>query len=239
MSRPTALVAFTLLASSAIGSVEAQSLRVSPVTIDLPPGASSSVFNLELDSKEGIAVQARVFRWSQADGEDKLQKTEDVVVSPPVLTVQGGASSIVRLVRVSQAPVAGEEAYRVLIDQIPDRKKLQAGAIALAIRQSVPVFFAGLNSRPGSLTWKTEERNHRLFVEATNAGQKRVRVSKLTVTDDKNREVVKIDGLAGYVLGGQSKAWPLGGTAAGNTLTIKAESATGPINATAIVGKSG
>ena len=204
-----------------------------------PPGTNSSVINLDTDSREGIGIQARVFRWSQTNGEDKLQKTEDLVVSPPVLTILGGTSSMVRLVRVAQAPVSGEETYRVLIDQIPDRKKLQAGTIALAIRQSVPVFFTGLDARPGPLSWRTLERNHALFLEATNAGQKRVKVWKLAVTDDKKRDVVKIDGLAGYVLGGQSKAWPLSEPAAGSTLTIKADSDTGPINATAIAGKSG
>ena len=80
-------------------------------------------------SKEGVAVQARVFRWSQVNGEDKLEKTEDVIISPPVLTVHGGAPSTFRLVRVAKTPVSGEETYRVLLDEIPDRKKLQAGTV--------------------------------------------------------------------------------------------------------------
>ena len=92
MCRVKALVAFTLLASSAIGPVEAQSLRVSPVTIDLPPGATSSAFTLETDKKEGVAIQARVFRWSKVGGEDKLDRAEDVVVSPPMQTVRAGLS---------------------------------------------------------------------------------------------------------------------------------------------------
>ena len=61
---------------------EAQSLKVSPITIDLPQGADSTVVTLEAYKKEGVAIQARVFRWSQADGEDKLEKTGDVVISP-------------------------------------------------------------------------------------------------------------------------------------------------------------
>ena len=42
-----------------------------------------------------------------------------------------------------------------------------------------------------------------------------------------------------YVLGGQKRAWPLSGPAAGKTLTIKAESDTGPIDASAVVSKGG
>ena len=237
MSRATALLAFAFLASSAIVPAHAQSLRVSPVTIELPPGAESAVFTLDTEAKEGVAVQARVFRWFQAGGEDKLEKTEDVVVSPPVMKLQSGAPSTLRLVRVTKRPVSGEETYRVLIDEIPDRKKLQAGTVALNIRQSVPVFFAGVDARPGSITWKAVERNNKLVLEATNGGQKRVQLRTLNVTDG-NRDLMK-NGW-GYVLQGQSKSWELQADAAGaKNLTVKAESDVGPVNASVSVGKGG
>ena len=52
------------------------------------------------------------------------------------------------------------------------------------------------------------------------------------------KDLLKNGGLA-YVLGGQTKSWELSGAAAGKTLTIKAESDTGPINASAFAGRSG
>ncbi len=191
----------------------------------------------ETDSKEGVAVQARVFRWSQADGEDKLEKTDDVVVSPPVLTVRGGIPSTFRLVRVAKTPEYGEETYRVLIDQIPDRKKLQAGSVALsfvrACRFSSPALMRAQVAHMESCGAQGE-----FTLEAANAGQKRVKLTRLAVTDEKNNDLVKNGGLA-YVLGGQTKSWELSGAAAGKTLTIKAESDTGPINASAFAGRSG
>jgi fimbrial chaperone protein len=238
MSRVKALLALTLLASSAISSVNAQSLRVTPVTVELPAGTESAVLTLGTDSKEGVAVQARVFRWSQTGGEDKLDKTEDVMVSPPVLTVRGGTPSTLRLVRVAKTPVSGEETYRVLIDEIPDRKKLQSGTVLLRVRQSVPVFFAGADARPGSITWKATEQDRKLVIEVTNAGQKRVRFNTVTVTDDRNRDLLK--GGLFYVLNGQSKRWELQADAAGaKTLTIKAETDAGPVNASVNLGKGG
>ena len=238
MSRVKALAAFALIASSAIDPVAAQSVKVTPLIADLPAQATGSVFTLQAESREGVAVQARVFRWSQADGEDKLEKTEDVVVSPPVLTVRGGVSSTVRLVRVAKTPVSGEESFRVFVDELPDRKKLQAGSVALAVRQSIPVFFAGVDARAGSLTWKAVEQKGKFVLLATNSGQKRVKLRSISVTDEKNHDLVKNGGLA-YVLGGRTKAWELSGAAAGKTLTIKAESDTGSINASAIAGRSG
>lgn len=235
MRRGQALAALTLLTISAPS--QAQSLTVSPVTMDLPYGGTSTVFALETNAKEGVATQVRVFRWSQTDGGDKLEKTEDVIVSPPVLTVRGGAPSTIRLVRVAKTPVAGEESYRVLIDQLPDRKKLQAGTVSMTIRQSLPVFFIGEDARPGSLAWRTVMRKGKLVLEASNAGQMRVKLLKLSVTDGTSRDLVKNDGLA-YVLGGQTRSWELSAAPVGKTLSIKAESDKGPIIASAIAGKS-
>jgi fimbrial chaperone protein len=155
-----------------------------------------------------------------------------------MLTLRNGTPSTLRLVRVAKTPVSGEETYRVLIDELPDRKKLQAGTVALTVRQSLPVFFAGADARAGSLAWKVVNRKGKLVLEASNAGQKRVKLTKLAVIDENNHELVKNGGLA-YVLGGQTKAWELSGAAAGKTLTIKAESDTGSIHASAIAGRSG
>ncbi|MGA9265680.1 MAG: hypothetical protein WBV79_04400, partial [Rhodomicrobium sp.] len=91
---------------------------------------------------------------------------------------------------------------------------------------------------PGQLAWKAVERKGKLVLEASNTGQRRVKLSKLSVIDENNHDLVKNGGLA-YVLGGQTKAWELSGAAAGKTLTIKAESDTGPVNASAIAGRSG
>ena len=140
---------------------------------------------------------------------------------------------------MAKTAVSGEETYRVILDEIADRKNLQSGAVALTIHQSIPVFFAGTDLRPAQITWKARERNSKVFIEATNTGQKRVKVTKLTITDDKNHDVLKIDGLAGYVLGGQTTAWQVSEAAGLKSLSIKAEGDTGLINASAVVGKGG
>ena len=57
------------------------------------------------------------------------------------------------------------------------------------------MFFAGTDARPGSLTWKAVERKGKLVLEASNAGQKRVKLLKLAVTDEKNHDLVKNGGL--------------------------------------------
>jgi len=70
-----------------------------------------------------INAQIRVFRWSLVNGQEKLEPTDDVVASPPSVTLTPKGQYIARIVRVSKQPVAGEESYRLLVDQLPDLSK--------------------------------------------------------------------------------------------------------------------
>ncbi len=242
MCRVTLVGICTLLTFSAADHGYAQSLRASPVTIDVPVAAQSSAINVSNDSDKPMKVQARVFRWSQKDGQDVLERTSDVVVSPPILSVAKGSDGIVRVARVSPKPVEGEETYRIILDEVPSREKLQGGGLAVVVRQSLPVFFAGLDAKPSTLSWSAERTKDKLILKAVNNGQKRARLSKMKVTDDK-KEVAKIEGLAGYVLGGQSRSWEISVTPglsnSGTEINIQATVNSGPINATAVVGKGG
>ena len=104
---------------------EAASLRVAPTTISLVAPDAASVLSLRNDDKRPINVQIRVFRWTQVDGVDRLEPARDVVASPPAARLAGGAATTVRIVRVSKAPVSGEESYRLLVDELPDPSRVR------------------------------------------------------------------------------------------------------------------
>ncbi len=107
----------------------AATLQIEPVLIDVAaPGAASTV-SLRNESGAPIDVQIRVFRWSQADGKENLEPTEDVVASPPAVTLAPNASYVARVVRVTKRPISGEESYRVLIDQLPARRQKRTNSV--------------------------------------------------------------------------------------------------------------
>jgi len=241
MCRVKTFALFALVASSVFGEAQAQSLRVSPLVIEFSPAAKTAILNVGNDDKDPVAVQARIFRWTLQNGEDHLEKTSDVVVSPPLLNVRPGSQNLIRVVRVSDRPVEGEESYRLFVEELPNRIKKQANAITLLSRHSVPVFFDALDARVGDLSWSAAMSDNKLILQAKNPGQKRLKLSGLRLTDSQSREVASISGLAGYVLGGQTKSWELPATQlhTGAALSIEAQTEAGPINAKAVVGKSG
>ena len=136
-----ALVAFAASAPASAGS-----LQVAPVLVDVAaPGAASTV-TLRNEGTTPINAQIRVYRWSLVNGKEQLEPTDDVVASPPSVTLSPKGQYVTRIVRVSKQPVVGEESYRLLVDQLPDLSQQRNGAVNLLVRYSIPVFF-GLRTK--------------------------------------------------------------------------------------------
>ena len=119
--RFAAVVLAGLLATC--GQALATSLQVSPVLIDVPaPGAAATVQIANM-SEDAVVAQVRVFKWVQVNGTDKLVETKDVVVNPPIARLQASSKVVLRVVRRAKAAPQGEESYRLVIDQVPDKKQ--------------------------------------------------------------------------------------------------------------------
>lgn len=135
------IMAASLSVCLTAGGAEAAALRVSPITLDLKAPAAASTVRLWDDGLRPVNVQVRVFRWTKVNGKDRLDPTTDVVASPPITKLTPGTENLIRVVRVSKRPVEGMEAYRLLIDELPDAGKRLPGQVSVMIRHSIPVRF--------------------------------------------------------------------------------------------------
>ena len=222
----TALIAMTAQGSAA-------SLQVSPTFIEVPAPRAASTIRIKNPGQTAIKAQIRVFRWTLVNGEEKLEPATDVVASPPIATLQPKADYVVRIVRTSKQPVAVEETYRLLVDEIPELTKNTGFTIAMAFRYSIPVFFTPQAGGVPDMKWSVQKKDGKTYVSATNSGNRRIRVADLTVTGADGKSVVIGKGLAGYVLARSSKSWvaPSAMGAGGSSLVVSAKGDLGPINA--------
>lgn len=229
----------TALVLGASQTTSAGSLQIEPVLIDVTaPGAASTV-TLRNQGTTPINAQIRVFRWSLVDGQEKLEPTEDVVASPPSVTLTPNGQYIARIVRVSKRPVSGEESYRLLVDQLPDLSQQKNGTVNLLVRYSIPVFFGAADKKSPAVAWSLAVKGDKLILAARNNGERRLRISALNVRDASGRSISFGNGLAGYALGQSTKSWTASGGARGFVTSapaaISAQSDGGPIAATAMV----
>lgn len=118
----------------------ANSLTVSPTSIKAPASAQTATVTVR-SGNQGIAHgQVRVYRSTKVGRGEQLSATRDVVVSPPAFRLSGNQETTFRLMRQSNAPVKGQECYRVLIDQLPDPSQ-KGVAVNFTIRHSIPLCF--------------------------------------------------------------------------------------------------
>lgn len=188
-------------------SVAAQGLRVAPITLEVPAPGATATLTLRNDSREPMSVQLRTYRWTQQNGAERLTRSSDVVVSPPMTRLAPGAVQTVRIVRTSKSPVNREEAYRVIVDQIPDLSRQRAGTVAFTTQMRIPVFFVGGGARIPDVAWSLRNSGNALMLVAQNRGDTRLRVADLRLAGGSGS--VRRDGLVGYVLGGSTMQWPL------------------------------
>jgi len=223
-----ALAAVLCLATLGVTASHAASIGVSPTLVEVNRGESMSglrVRNGESgDGARAVSVQARVVRWRQDETGNVYEPATEVVASPPVTRIAPGAENLIRIVRTATHPVAGEESYRLLLDQLPEPDTAQAGGVvSILIRHSVPVFFAAPAAAPAQPQWQIERlpspptplpvgEGRRIpdggwRVTVTNTGDKRLRLANLALFDAGGVLVAGRQGLVGYVLGGSRRVF--------------------------------
>jgi fimbrial chaperone protein len=226
-------VSLTALFASPCAMPQAASLQVAPVLVEVPaPGATASV-KLRNEGTKPLDAQIRIFRWTQVDGTDDLAPTDDVAASPPQTSMRPSTDYTVRIVRTVKEPVVKEEAYRLLIDELPGPVTGSAASVNIALRYSIPVFFSVAGGAPPKLSFDLQQRANKPVVVVSNAGDRRIRLAKLKFTDGKGGVASFGEGLAGYVLDHSSKTFPIPASAkgfgAGGVVAMSAQSDIGPI----------
>jgi len=235
----TQAVLTATLALAAHAPAKAGSLQVEPVLVDvIAPGAASTV-TLRNEGTAPIDAQIRVYRWTLVDGQEKLEPTDDVVASPPSVTLTPKGQYIARIVRVSKQPVTAEESYRLMVDQLPDLAQQKNGAVNLLVRYSIPVFFGVANKKNPTVAWSVAVKGDKLTVTARNNGDRRLRISALSLRDASGRSISLGTGLAGYALGQSAKSWtvPSRGFSTNGPASVSAQSDGGPIQAVASIAR--
>jgi fimbrial chaperone protein len=223
-----------VLFASPCAMPQAASLQVAPVLVEVPAPGATATMKLRNEGTKPLDAQIRIFQWTQVDGADVLTPTNDVVASPPVASLRPNTDYTVRIVRTNKEPAAKEEAYRLLVDELPEAAGGQAASVNIALRYSIPVFFT-VAGAPPKLSWELQQRANKPVIVASNAGDRRIRLAKLKITDSKGGVANFGDGLAGYVLGHSSMSFPVPASAkgfgTGGLASISAQTDLGPIDA--------
>lgn len=213
-------------------SAQAASLQITPISLEISAREQGQAIVLSNSGKTVLYAQVRVQQWVQADGQEQLLPTRDVVASPPAVEIAPGARQMVRIVRLQSAPLDVEKTYRLIVDELPAPEAASgtpaapgapAGGLQFLLRYSVPVFVlpaslpepAAPTGPPAPTDISTLSASLKIDAPSAatlsigNRGTRRVKLSQLSYTDPQGKRAMLVPGLLGYVLAGQRMQWPL------------------------------
>lgn len=135
------------------------------------------------DSKDTYMVQS----WLEdLNGKDSGLP---LVLTPPVMKLEGGKKGKLRLVVMrGEIPQGRESAYWLSLQEIPPKPKDNENRLVIAIRSQIKVFVRpdGLDAKgsaeaPSKLTWRIEQSEGKRWLRATNPSAYYVSFGELAV----------------------------------------------------------
>jgi fimbrial chaperone protein len=160
----------------------AGSLRVAPLRLDLPADRRAVAVTVTNTGSTPTLLQLEAKRWSQQDGTDNYSAAAELIVSPPIFTLDAGAEQIVRIGRRDGARVASEAAYRLFIQEVPTPGSTAPRELSVVLRIGVPVFDTPAGTPEGMLEWTLQCRDSaRPVLLAANRGGRVVRLDEVNV----------------------------------------------------------
>lgn len=203
----------------------AGSVLLWPINPVLEADQSATAVWLENRGKKPITLQVRVLAWRQANYEDDYTAQKDIVASPPFALIEPGKRQLVRLIRQGPQPARAEDAYRIVIDEVPSASpdQPQGLGVQFQMRYSLPLFVtaSGVWTQPRTdidrdpatatqpkLNWQLTMTQGARYLEIHNTGSVHARLSQVRWSGH-GADVTLSNGLLGYVLAGERMRWKL------------------------------
>jgi len=204
-----------ILATAAVfglppSQAHAGTFSISPLRVELSSSAQTGVLTIRNQEATPVVVQASTQLWEQAEGQERLSPTRDVLVSPAVFTIPANGSQIVR-VALRRAPDGERElSYRLILTEVPQPANPDFTGLSVALRLSLPVFVAPAAEAQPQLEWSaTRNADGRLALAARNSGTAHARVLSFTVAPATGDDGAIAQNTTAYILPGQSRTWTL------------------------------
>lgn len=227
---PRPLLLHVLAAAALVATpVLADSLQIGPTRVQMIGPERTATLTIRNSNSEPTNIQVRALDWHQADGTDQYTPSKVLLASPPQAALAPGESQVIRIVAEKLPPSGSEQAFRLVIDQIPRDQGPTGAGVRTAIRALVPVFVTpSLQDRP-KLRWEAKRDGANLLLTANNDGVAHDRLVDVVVSIA-GRPIG--EALEGYVLGQAKRTWSVAGIPAGTrSVTVAGEGDFGQVRA--------
>jgi fimbrial chaperone protein len=194
-----------LLLFTGTWSAWAGAFSVTPVRIFMGLRDRAVAVTLVNEGDSTLTLQAELVQWRQdPQGQDRLEPTDDLVLSPPIIELAPQSRQVVRLARLSPPDLERQQTYRLIVREVPEIKNAdQTGLqIPITLALSIPIFIS-----PGKLQRQLECHLHATGLECRNAGNSYVQLREAIALRG-SRVLGRYEG-GSYILPGATKTLSL------------------------------
>jgi fimbrial chaperone protein len=182
--------------------------NVSPLRVALAPKHITQPLSLTNEGDEPLVVQVQPMQWTQENGEEVCKPTNDVLASPPIITIPPHGAQIVRVGLRRSFDPNRELSYRLFLTEMPSAATAESIGIQMRLRISLPVFVVSNTAAKPALAWsliRTQEGGALLRVK--NDGDAHAQVAHIQLSEG-DQLISKLND-AVYLLPGSKREWPL------------------------------
>ena len=199
--RALSLLACMLLPTLA----QAGAFSISPIRVELSRASRSMVLTITNGGDKSTVVQTQIASWSQAENEDRLEPTKDVIASPPIFTLAPGATQLVRIYLRGEPGAVRETTYRIVLSEVLPAQEAGMSGARFALKLSVPIFVQSLKEGKPRIEWSAKRASQgRLELSITNTGDRHIQVQRIALGDAADPDI-RFAGLL-YVLPGERRS---------------------------------
>ena len=205
-----------LIASIFMMQAQAASLQVAPILLEFSPKEKVKELWLTNTGNESIRAQVRVNEWTQVNHVDVLTPSKSLIASPVVLSIPAQQRQLVRLIRSNTVPNNSEEAFRLIVDELPNAITESQNGLQVLLKYSIPVFLKVPNLTNESKEVGSLYDVHFIYspqkLTVVNHSKDYKRFSQFSYINAQGQKTPIQQGLVGYVLSGQTMEWMIPNT---------------------------
>jgi len=177
------LIAGTLWAVNA----NASDVTLMPVNVKLDRTNDRSTVQVMNNGQEAVVMQAEAIAWTRVNGQDQDGPTNEIIVNPPVFTVQPGQTQVLRVGLRRNQVLETEATYRIILREVPMPRTSDltnvSGSVRVLVTMRVPVYVAPAQVRRSERWQLSRAANGDLLAQVNNEGNVHLKVAELRLQD--------------------------------------------------------
>ena len=203
-------ILFVIFSASLSTLCAAGAFSVTPVRLYFEPRDRAVALTLVNESDTAIALQADIHSWTQdGAGVDKLELTEDLIVSPPSLRLAPHSKQVVRLALLMPRDALRQMTYRLVVREVPEVQAANEPGVQLpiALVLNMPVFITPTGAKRDMLCVMNPGAPKDIAVTCENSGNAYAQLRTVEL-NRAGKSLARFEGGV-YLLPGARKTFPL------------------------------